>query len=132
MRINSTKDRNHIYLEKLAHLDGHLVYLLAELSCWGKNKGDRPLSSHQLRLLEHVRQQRYQVRISLSRACLTVGKYGTIVAFEALISDWTSTFLEELGLFCFLSCYVIKCESHRLFLRTHIYLNFLISLNREA
>ena len=75
MWIYAAEDRNHIYLEKLAHLDGHLVYLLAELSCWGKDKSDRPFSSHQLWLLEHVRHQRYQVCISLSRARLGDAKH---------------------------------------------------------
>ena len=70
MRIYATEYRNHIHLEKLAHFDSYLVYLLAELSRWGKDKGDRPFSSHQLGLLKHMRHQRYQVCISLSRARL--------------------------------------------------------------
>ena len=75
MWINTAEDRNHIHLEKLAHFDSYLVYLLAELSRWGKYKGDRPFSSHQLWLLKHVRHQWYQVRISLSRARLGNSKH---------------------------------------------------------
>ena len=75
MGIDAAEDRNRIHLEKLAHFDSYLVYLLAELSRRSKDKSDRPFSSHQLWLLKHVSHQRYQVCISLSRACLSDSKH---------------------------------------------------------